>query len=461
MKLWIRIFISILLVSLSSLFICSSYLINRNHKSNINREQDRSLNEFDFIRSAISNNVYSSASSDEMFTKLLVRYAKSYADRGIYLMIYRKDNYVFNDFNGVSQDDYKSLLSVSPADRMVRVMENDGRHYILVSGRMNLSDSSVLIYARDISSVYESRKESIRLTVSLSAALIIILGLLSLLYSKWITKPVEALKKGAISVAKGDYHIRVPVGRDEFMELAKAFNTMAAAVETTTGDLTERAQELQIFIDDLSHEMNTPLTSIQGYAELLQNANVSIDQYHKALQSIRTQAERMKDIYTRLMMLTLTREQQPGFDIVDIRDLFADIHDTFLNQLHERQIAFQTQCALTGLYADRTLLHILLGNFVKNSLQAVADGGCIQVSAYKDNNKAVLQVTDNGIGIPEDKLKDVTNPFFRVDKSRSRKTGGAGLGLSICKNIAKHHNAELIIESGYGIGTTVKVIFPS
>ena len=108
---------------------------------------------------------------------------------------------------------------------------------------------------------------------------------------------------------------------------------------------------------------------------------------------------------------------------------------------------------------DRTLMNILISNLIKNSIQALNHHGNIYLSAYYEDNKPVIEVRDTGSGIPEDHIKEVTKPFFRVDKSRSRKTGGAGLGLSISRSIARLHKARLDISSALGQGTSIKIVF--
>ena len=102
---------------------------------------------------------------------------------------------------------------------------------------------------------------------------------------------------------------------------------------------------------------------------------------------------------------------------------------------------------------------MLLSNLIKNSIQALPNGGSIILKTYLLDGNPVIEVADNGSGIPKDKINEITKPFYRVDKSRSRNTGGAGLGLSICKRIANLHNADIVIESDEGLGSKIQVIF--
>jgi signal transduction histidine kinase len=458
MKLWLRIFLSILVVSLTVLTVSSSYLINRSHLAGIEREQSRALDEFDYIRSSIANGISLEAVAEDSVSPLLPRYGDYYQKRGIHLVLVREDKVLFSNYNA-DPEEYRELLSADATSKLVRILTIENHNDILVSGLLTPQDRTLLITVRDITPVYTARSSNIRLSLLLISILILVLGSLSYLYSRWITKPVQILRQGAASVSGGDYSIRIPEYKDEFGSVAKAFNKMASAVEQRTTELTEHARELQEFIDDLSHEMNTPMTSIHGYSEFLMNANATDEQKQKAADNIRLQAIRMKEMLQKLMSLTITREVPPEITAVETTPLFQEVRSAFLTQTELQKVEIQLMIDLPTIHADRTLIYMLLCNLVKNSLQALPEGGLIRLKAYEENNLPILEVSDNGIGIPKDKLELVTKPFFRVDKSRSRKTGGAGLGLSICQNIANLHGAELLIESGEGSETRVTLRF--
>lgn len=458
MKLRFKIFLSILLVSLATLAASSYYLINRSHLDNIAREQDRSLNEFDFIETALINSIDFMSAGEDTIRLLTSRFADSYAKRGIVLMLYYNSEPIYAAFSGIEPEAYSGLLTVKEGARQAQVLSEDGRHYFFVAGKLTFQDY-VLVYARNIDALYKARTQSVLLTLAISGGLIMLLSFLSYLYSRWITKPIVLLNVGADAISKGDYRIRIPETKDEFQPLGLAFNKMASAVEARTRELEDRAKELQIFIDDLSHEMNTPLTSIQGYAEFLQAANASMEQKLKATAAIRQESKRMKDIYEKLMLLTFAREHELTLSFVKVEDLFEDIKTTFYNQLLDKKVTLRVDNRMDSIQIDRTLFHMLLGNLIKNSLQASKEGDFILLRGYSEDSKAIIEVSDQGCGIPEDKIQEVFKPFYRVDKSRSRKTGGAGLGLSISKSIADLHHAELEITSTLGKGTNIKIIF--
>ena len=397
--------------------------------------------------------------SKEELRPLFLRYLEYYRTRDIILIIYDdKEPYLVN-YPELNAAPYQPLLSVQEGTRMAQILEVEDSHYFFVSGNLTKLRDFTILYARDITNIYEQRLQSLYLFFLITATLILLLGFLSYLYSRWITRPIELLNQSARDISEGKYFVRSIPTKDEFRTLGNAFNQMAAAVETHTTQLEEKTNDLQEFIDNLSHEMNTPLTSIQGYSEFLINANASFDQKQKAAENIHIESKRMKDIYNKLMQLTLTRVQEPELSSVLISKLFHELEERFILQMRKHRIVLEQQIKIHQMTIDYTLILMLLSNLIKNSIQVLPEGGTIVLKSYVLEDNPVIEVSDNGYGIPKDKIYEITKPFYRVDKSRSRKTGGAGLGLSICKSIARLHNAEMLIQSNVGIGTTIKVIF--
>jgi len=460
MKLWLKIFLSILLLSLTTLFISTSFVISKSHISNIKREQERSINEFDLIKLSIQNNVDLNISSNKTIKIIAARYGEYYEEKGIHLLLYHEGEFIYKGSELIKQNDLKHFLSVEPGTKTIQILEEGNRHYIVLSGLLMDNNDSTIIYIRDIQSIYDAKYQSIQMSITLALLFVIILGIFSYLYAKWITKPIDSLHKGAIAISGGDYGAKIKRTNDEFGDVVNAFNDMAEAIENRTEQLEQKAKERQVFIDDLSHEMNTPLTSIQGYAEFLLSANATEEQKQKSAKNIYAEAKRMKDIYTKLMSITFTREQSIELTKIHVDTLLNEIIDAISLQLAEKDIKLIHQIHLSEIRGDKTLIYMLLINLIKNSIQAIENRGIIEIKACEEDKNYILSVRDNGIGISKDKLEDIVKPFFRVDKSRSRKTGGAGLGLWICKDIVALLHGELIIESELEKGTIVKIILP-
>jgi signal transduction histidine kinase len=453
MKLWLKMFLMTLLLSALSLIIGAAILITRVHIQNIDSERDRAVSEFDLMTASIKT---AAAESPDTLKAVVERFSDYYSARGVWLSLVT-DGGVAYDGIKAGGPVYSSLMD--PKDEILGKIESIGtRRCMLLSVR--LPGNEVLVYIRDISGVYLSRADNIRLFSQIAVGLTLLIALLAYAVSKSVTRPLDRLRRGADALAAGDYEAVLAEGRDEIGALARSFNIMTKAVRERESELKERAEERQLFIDDMSHEMNTPLTSIQGYAELLQNANITDGQRHMAVRHIQTETHRIKEMYKKLMVLTLTKEFGAEYSEFGTADLFREVAEELAAAIKGRCMNLETRIEKGSLAGDKTLLHLLLSNLVRNSIAYSPDGSTITMSAYPAADmKTVLEVADHGIGIPQDKLEKVMEPFYRVDKSRSRRSGGAGLGLAICKKIAEAHGGALQIESEPDAGTTVRMIF--
>jgi signal transduction histidine kinase len=460
MKLWLKIFLSILILSLSSLFISTYFVIRKNHESNLSREQERSLNELELIKISLESNVDFAVSSKEAITALISRYGEYYEQKGIGLLLYQKNEYLYNRLNTLEVSDYEALLAVKPDSKMAQVLTGEDGNYILVSDLLSEKSNTVLLYSRNINEIYDSRNQSIRLTLYLSVILSLLLGIFSYLYTRFITRPFKKLQRSAAAISEGNYSIRLEETDKEFTPVAAAFNQMIENVGQHTRELENRAKERQEFIDDLSHEMNTPLTSIQGYSEFLLTANATEEQRYLAAQSINKDARRMREMYTKLMNLTFIREHAMEIEEFSVDELVNSVKESLFLSFKEQGIQFITENQIKEMKGDKTLLEMLLTNLLHNSQQAISSGGRVIFRAYMEGAVPTFKVEDNGCGIPKDKINEIIKPFVRVDKSRSRKTGGAGLGLALVQRIASLHQAKLIIESEFSKGTQVILQFP-
>lgn len=267
-------------------------------------------------------------------------------------------------------------------------------------------------------------------------------------------RPVEQLRAGASALARGEYGRRIALrGRDELAGLAADFNAMADAIETNVAALRERAERQQAFIGDLAHEMKTPVTSILLNAELL-GRPVAPAAAEAALARIADQGrwfERLSQKLTALVLLGQDIERREG----SVAELFEAVRAATEDALRARGMALALCCAMDTLPMDFDLLRAALVNLVENAQRASRDGQTITLAAHD----GVIEVIDRGRGIPAGELARVTEPFYTVDRSRSRRFGGSGLGLALVKRIAEAHGAELSLESAVGAGTTARLTF--
>jgi signal transduction histidine kinase len=161
----------------------------------------------------------------------------------------------------------------------------------------------------------------------------------------------------------------------------------------------------------------------------------------------------------KLLDLALLRNNvlKPGK--MSLPELFDAASDKMRLKFSKKNIILETRCELSSITGDRVLLECLLDNLLDNAIKASEDGAVIQLSAWLENGEKTIQIRDFGKGITEEHIDKLTEPFYRVDKARSRSEGGAGLGLALCEQIAELHSAKLTFSSDIEKGTTAKITF--
>jgi len=280
-----------------------------------------------------------------------------------------------------------------------------------------------------------------------------------------IFKPLSVVADTSRKIADGQYSERLEVkGKNELSSMALNFNRMAEEIEKQMQVLEEEAVAKQQFADNLAHEIRTPLTSIYGYAEYIQKTSLSEEEIIESAQRIMHESGNMSKIANSLLKLATLRNYMAIKCKISISCLFDEISRTMEKSLRERgaQLVCHAGADADAMDGQEDLIKSLLVNLCSNALKSCpSSGGTIRLCAAKQGKGIVLSVTDNGCGIPKESISRVSEPFYRVDKARSREEGGAGLGLALCRQIAEAHGAELVIESAVGLGTTVKATFTS
>jgi two-component system phosphate regulon sensor histidine kinase PhoR len=223
-------------------------------------------------------------------------------------------------------------------------------------------------------------------------------------------------------------------------------------------DITERhktEQQRREFSANVSHELKTPLTGISAYSEMIEHGIAKEEDIKSFAAKISEQAKRLIDIINDIIKLSEFDENkaEPGKEIFDLYALAESAADTLRNNVKGVTVS------ITGehfdISANRRMIDELLFNLIDNGIKYNKDGGSVTVALSRENGMCKIAVSDTGIGIPQEHRGRVFERFYRVDKSRSKKTGGTGLGLSIVKHIAEHHGGHAEAESTGGEGTTV------
>lgn len=340
------------------------------------------------------------------------------------------------------------------------VIQKSGNRYILLVG-MDVPTMGIqsykLVLVRDISSLYEDirRQALFYLAVYIGVALLAVL-LVSAMTRKALA-PLRELQQAAQDISGGMLCRRVDVSaRDETGEVAEAFNGMAERIERQVEELSSESERRRQLLGALTHEMKTPMTSVMGYADSLLHVNLTQTQKESALRHIYDECGRLGRVNSKLMSLIGMYDNDSIFmEETSIAELFESVAGLEENNMKSQKIILKHTCQMDKRTMDKDLMISLLVNLIDNAARASEEGACIYMTARENT----ITVRDNGCGIPKEEIPRVTEAFYMVDKARSRKAGGNGLGLALCSRIAELHGADLRIESEPGEGTEVSVVF--
>ena len=224
--------------------------------------------------------------------------------------------------------------------------------------------------------------------------------------------------------------------------------------------LQEVAEKQELLMGALSHEMRTPLTSIIGYSDTLRHVKLKDEQKDRALEHINREGKRLEALSGKMLqLLGLYQNHAIQMEMTTADDLLNHVIDMEKEQAEKKNVQLKIECEAFSMKMDPALMESLLVNLIDNALKATDVGGSIWIKAYEKAGKKIFEVSDSGMGIPEEELGKITDAFYMVDKSRSRKEGGSGLGLALCVKVAELHGGFLQIESQPGEGTTVRAVF--
>ena len=311
-----------------------------------------------------------------------------------------------------------------------------------------LGNNLTLITASDFSGFYAMRRQQLAYGALICLGGMVLAAVLSVVISRGITRSLNELSRSADAVRNGAAFTLEPSGKkNEIGKLTDAFIAMNDAVEKREESLREEARQRQQLIDALAHEMRTPLTSILSAARLIQKDATDEKLRGEMCDLIARESRRLSDMDANLMKLTGMNGAQPEFTSFPLREMA------------EEALAVTPEAELSGeggdITADRALVIQVMRNLVNNALKSGTESP-VRVTLHERG----FTVSDEGRGMTEEEIRQCTEPFWKADPARTRASGGAGLGLTVCREIARIHGAALEIRSTPGKGTSVDFTLP-
>ncbi len=361
-----------------------------------------------------------------------------------------------------SQDGAVSFSNITeganiPPNNVMSIEKIAKRKHILIS-ELVCDGEILLTYAKDINELDEEFRNLMITFGTVSLVASVTFALLLYYMQRKLLVPLEKLRNVTKDISNGNFNARADEsGDDEFSQLAQDFNIMTDKINDQIGELKTAAAQKQTMLDNLAHELRTPLTTIYGYAEYAHGVKLNEEALLRSLRNIMSESKRLKNISDTLLDSAFIRENGIEHKNVSIGAILYRTIERFNIRASSVGVSLEYIGGTFDIFGDGTLLEIVISNLTENAIRASRDGGKIEIGA--DAKKRSVFVKDYGVGLSEEQIKHLTEPFYRTDKSRNSREGGTGLGLALCKRIADAHNATLVFESELDVGTTVSLIF--
>lgn len=324
----------------------------------------------------------------------------------------------------------------------------------IVAGKQKLT-----LQARfDLSPVYISRENQQRLFMSAYAVVVVLGILVATILSFTLTGRLRRLAGVVRKIAGGDLSTRSRItSRDEFGQLSRDFDSMADKLQQNMERLESDMQQQEQFMGAFAHELKTPMTSIIGFADLLRQGDLDENTRLMAANYVYSEGKRLEKLAFKLLELIVVKKDDLTMKRVWLPRYLEEVEKALAPTLKSKGIRLICRSEQGRAVLEPDLVKSLLYNLIDNASKAMEGEGIIAVKASLIPGGCQFMVADNGRGMEEKDLARITEAFYRVDKSRSRQQGGAGLGLALCKQIVELHNGTLHYDSKLGSGTQVTV----
>lgn len=359
-----------------------------------------------------------------------------------------------------SLSDHAVDLSVPAADQCsyTSVADSHGNGLIVMS-ILSAGDSSLELMGRfDLSDVYELRQTQQKQYLIVYVAVVLFGVLASAVLSFMLTRPLRRLTATVRKISGGDLSRRSKIKTcDEFGQLSRDFDVMADKLQENISRLETEMQRQESFMGAFAHELKTPMTSIIGFADLLRQDSLDESTRMMAAEYIFSEGHRLERLSFKLLELLLLQKDGINLKTIWLGSFVAEVERALSPVLDKKNIRLLCKAEQTKVTFEPDLTKSLLYNLVDNAAKAMDHGGTITLQAASIPGGCQFTVTDEGRGMEKAELSKITEAFYRVDKARSRSQGGAGLGLSLCRQIVELHNGHIGFESQPGQGTTVTV----
>ncbi len=459
MKLWQKIYILTICLFVILLNAGIYLVFDMTYRKDLSSEQRQAESEYHMIASGILRNLRSLDGQGRLkelpIRSVLEIHEKYFANQEVRLTFWKDGRCIYPEGGETPEpavpDGESRIWIWGRGEKTVGVQsllyESRGKYYLRYEKALSELDAS-----------WEQLERKY-----LVASLGFSLGLAALLFVflRRMMKPIGNLTQTVDEMRLGNLSARVGIkGSDDISLLGEHFNEMAEKIQKDISFIEGEVQAKQELVDNFSHELKSPITSIYGFAEYIQKAKVSEQEMKECMGFIMEESARLLKLSYTLLDLAQMRGKEIGMQRVSIRNVYEGIRRTLEKLGADCGVNLRFLCGEEMVQGNEILLQSLLYNLIHNGICACREGGMVTVREECLRGRVCLTVEDNGCGMTEEEMERITEPFYRADQSRNREDGRTGLGLSLCQKIVDLHGAEMNFLSEKGKGTKVLVLFP-
>ncbi|HII4485392.1 TPA: sensor histidine kinase [Clostridium perfringens] len=400
-------------------------------------------------------------SDNEWNYKNIEKITYNYLDKGIIVALYDKEDKEIMNIEKNSKDKCNRIMNFIKSSMEGKYGSTTSQfepvYYPLIKSGEKIGEVRVKFYGP----IFYMQNELVfldivnKIILGIGVLLILASTIMGFIISRSITRPINKLMTKAKYISKGEYDKKIEINTDilEINDLINSINNLSQSIK-------EQENIRKRLTGDISHELKTPLTNIQSHLEAMIDG--IWEPTEERLLSVKEEAERLSSLVSDMQKLNKYDESSIKLkkDNVNISDIICFVIFQFSNLAKSKNIKIEYEKKNINLYCDKDKITQALVNILSNAIRYSNEGSTIFIEEKLKDNKVIISIEDQGIGISEEDLKYVFERFYRADKSRTRATGGTGIGLTIVKSIVSSHGGEVKLESKLGEGSKFTIILP-
>mgnify|MGYP003296679355 FL=1 len=458
MKLWQKVYLFTMILFVVLLNVGMYVVFELTYQKDIGVEQKQAEAEYNMLTDMVVrslNSLYNQGDvTDAKLRRVMEKY-ENYYDDTLCLTLWKGENCVYPE----NADNLRNWNDVSGRNEII--IAGTDLKKITVQGKIYEGKETLYLrYEKELTELNEvwDKLQTNYLVISLSFSFVLAISLFIIL--RRTMKPITQLTKVVDDMAEGNWESKAPeAGKDEVATLGRHFNRMADKIQDNIQQIRQEADAKQEFVDNFAHELKSPLTSIYGFAEYVQKVNVSEDEKIQCMSYIMDESKRLLQLSYTLLDMAKIRNEAIHIEEVKLCDVEEQISKRMEAICKERGVTLQCNRSVDSMHANEVLLYSLLCNLIQNAIYACEGGDIVSWGVEEDDEQLRIYVEDNGCGMTKEQVSRVKEPFYRVDKARSREAGRTGLGLAICSQIVEYHKAQMDIQSEIDKGTIITILF--